>query len=83
VYDVVASTACVRKDVPPVSLAGRMKWWPRKKLEQFAVTHLSMPARRIADVFNRISEAVTQAGGTIPDYSTAHPQFREIGQAYP
>lgn len=80
VYDVVTTTAYVRKDVPALSLAGTKKWWPRKMLEQFAVTHLSMPVRAIADVFNRMAEAVTETGKMIPGYINEHPEFREVGE---
>jgi serine/threonine-protein kinase HipA len=80
VYDVVTTTVYIRKDVPALSLAGTKKWWPRKVLEQFAVTHLSLPVAAIADVFNRIAEAVTETGKMIPRYITEHPEFREIGE---
>jgi serine/threonine-protein kinase HipA len=80
VYDVVTTTAYIRKDVPALSQAGTKKWWPRKTLEQLAVTHLSMPVRAIADVFNRIAEAVTETGKMIPAYINEHPEFREIGE---
>jgi len=80
VYDVVTTTAYIRKDVPALSLAGAKKWWPRKVLEQFAVTHLSMPVRAISGVFNRIAEAITETRGLIPGYMAEHPEFREIGE---
>jgi len=80
VYDVVTTTAYIRKDVPALSLVGTKKWWPRKVLERFAVTHLSLPVAAIADVFNRIAEAVTETGKMIPRYIAEHPEFREIGE---
>jgi len=80
VYDVVTTTAYITKDVPALSLVGAKKWWPRKVLEQFAVTHLSLPVAAIADVFNRIAEAVTETGKMIPRYIAEHPEFREIGE---
>jgi serine/threonine-protein kinase HipA len=80
VYDVVTTAAYIRKDVPALSLAGTKKWWPRKVLEQFAVTHLSMPVGAISDVFTRIAEAVTETRGMIPGYIAEHPEFREIGE---
>ena len=79
-YDVVTATAYVRNDVPALSLAGSKKWWPRKVLERFAVTHLSLPVAAIADVFNRIAEAVTETGKMIPRYTVEHPEIREIGE---
>lgn len=80
VYDVVTTTAYIKKDVPALSLAGAKKWWPRKVLERFAVTHLSMPVGAIADVFNRVAAAVTETRGMIPGYIAQHPEFREIGE---
>ena len=80
VYDVVTTTVYIRKDVPALSLVGKKKWWPRKVLERFAVAHLSLPVAAIADVFNRIAEAVTETGKMIPGYIAEHPEFREIGE---
>jgi serine/threonine-protein kinase HipA len=80
VYDVVTTTAYIRKDVPALSLAGTKKWWPRKVLEKFAVTHLSLPVGTIAEVFNRIAEAVTETEKMVPGYIADHPEFREIGE---
>jgi len=80
VYDVVTTAAYIRKDVPALSLMGTKKWWPRKVLERFAVTQLSLPVAAIADVFNRIAEAVTETGKMIPRYIAEHPEFREIGE---
>jgi len=79
-YDVVTTTAYIRNDVPALSFAGTKKWWPRKVLEQFAVTHLSMPVRAIRDVFDRSAEAVRETGRMIPGYIAEHPEFREIGE---
>jgi serine/threonine-protein kinase HipA len=80
VYDIVTTTAYIRKDVPALSLVGTKKWWPRKVLGRFAATHLSLPVAAIADVFNRIAEAVTETEKMIPRYITEHPEFREIGE---
>jgi len=80
VYDMVTTTAYIRNDVPALTLAGTKKWWPRKTLEQFAVSHLSLPVGRISDIFNRAAEAVTETQKKIPDYIKEHPEFREIGE---
>jgi serine/threonine-protein kinase HipA len=80
VYDVVTMTAYIKNDVPALSLAGTKKWWPRKVLEQFAVTHLTLPVRAIRDVFDRVAEAVSETGRMIPGYVAEHPEFREIGE---
>jgi serine/threonine-protein kinase HipA len=80
VYDVVTTTAYIINDVPALSLAGMKKWWPRKVLEQFAVTHLSMPVRAIRDAFERVAQAVGETGRMIPGYAADHPEFRQIGE---
>jgi len=80
VYDVVTTTAYIRKDVPALSLAGTKKWWPRKTLEQFAVTHLSLPLGSIRQTFERVAAAVTETRGAILAYKKAHPEFRETGE---
>jgi serine/threonine-protein kinase HipA len=79
VYDVVTTTAYIKNDVPALTLAGTKKWWPRKMLAQFAVAHLSLPAKTISAVFSRMAEAVTETRAMIPGYITLHPEFREIG----
>lgn len=79
-YDVVTTTAYIRNDVPALSLAGTKKWWSQKLLEQFAVTHLSMPVRAIRDVFDHVAEAVRETERMIPGYVAEHPEFREIGE---
>ena len=80
VYDVVTSSAYIKNDVPALTLAGTKKWWPRKMLEQFAVAHLSLPAKTVSATFNRMAETVTETRAMIPGYITAHPEFREIGE---
>ena len=80
VYDVVTTTAYIKKDVPALSLAGTKKWWPRKVLERFAAAYLSLPVGTVSATFSRIAEAVTETRGTIPGYIAEHPEFREIGE---
>jgi serine/threonine-protein kinase HipA len=80
VYDVVTSSAYIKNDVPALTLAGTKKWWPRKMLERFAITHLSLPPGTVSATFSRMAEAVTETQAMIPGYITAHPEFREIGE---
>lgn len=80
VYDVVTTTAYIKKDVPALSLSGTKKWWPRKMLERFAVAHLSLPAGVVSNTFNRMAEAITETQGMVSAYMAEHPEFREIGE---
>ena len=79
VYDLVTTTAYLKKDVPALSVAGTKKWWPRKTLERFAVSHLSLPVRIVADTIERMAEAVTETRTSLSAYLNEHPEFREIG----
>lgn len=80
VYDIVTTTAYIKKDVPALTLAGTKKWWPRKTMERFAVAHLSLPVGTVSATFNRLAEAVTETRRIIPGYMAEHPEFREIGE---
>jgi serine/threonine-protein kinase HipA len=80
VYDVVTTTAYIANDVPALTLGGTKKWWPRKALERFAVAHLSLPVKKVSDMFSRTAEAVMETRETIPGYISDHPEFREIGE---
>lgn len=80
VYDVITTTAYIKNDVPALTLAGTKKWWSRKMLEQFAVTHLSLPIGMITDVFAQIATAVMEVRAEIPAYCVEHPEFKEIGE---
>jgi len=80
VYDVVTTTAYVSKDVPALTLAGTKKWWPRKVLERFAVSHLFLPVKKVSGIFSSAAEAVMATRESIPAYISEHPDFREIGE---
>ncbi len=79
VYDVVTTAAYISKDVPALSIAGTKKWWPRKTLEKFAVTHLALPVGRIGQIFEQVTEAVTGTRPLVSEYMKGHPEFREVG----
>lgn len=79
VYDVVTTVAYIPKDVPALALAGTKKWWTRKMMEQFAVTHLALPIGKISHIINEASEAVVGTRKALSEYTNDHPEFREIG----
>ncbi|MDP2158008.1 MAG: type II toxin-antitoxin system HipA family toxin [Nitrospirota bacterium] len=81
VYDVVTTTAYIRKDLPALSLGGAKKWWSRKTMEQFAVTHLSLSSAAIRQAFERVADAVTETRGRVMAYISDHPEFRQTGEA--
>lgn len=80
VYDVVTTTAYVPKDVPALSLAGTKKWWPRKTMEKFALTHLAVPVGRVGQILEQVAEAVTETRVELQEYINEHQEFREVGE---
>lgn len=80
VYDIVTTTAYLRHDVPALTLAGTKKWWPRKMLERFALSCLSLSVGEIQEIITRLSDAVMETRSMIPGYISDHPEFREIGE---
>jgi serine/threonine-protein kinase HipA len=80
VYDVVTTTAYIRKDVPALTLAGTKKWWSKKLLEQFAVSQLSLSSRVIRQTFERVADAVADTGNSVRAYMRNQPEFKNTGE---
>jgi serine/threonine-protein kinase HipA len=81
VYDVITTTAYLRNDVPALTLEGTKKWWSRRSLEKFALSHLLLPAGTIRDIFSRTAGAVADARPLITGYMADHPEFRVVGES--
>ncbi len=79
VYDMVTTAAYIPKDVPALSLAGTKKWWQRKILEKFAVSHLALPVGKIKQIFEEIADGVNDTQGMLSEYIEEHPEFQEVG----
>ena len=79
VYDVVTTTAYIKNDVPALTLAGTKKWWPRKMLETFALTHLSLSTASVSAIFERTAQAVSETKPRIKEFIARHPGFEDIG----
>lgn len=79
VYDVVTTTAYIKKDVPALTLSGTKKWWPRTLLERFAVSHLSLPISTVSNIIEKTSQSVSETRSLISGYMNDHPEFEEIG----
>ncbi|MDD2850401.1 MAG: type II toxin-antitoxin system HipA family toxin [Desulfuromonadaceae bacterium] len=78
-YDIVTTAAYIPQDIPALSLAGTKKWWPRKMLEQFALTHLALSIKEIEQIFDRVAEGVAGTRGLLADYTNEHQEFGAVG----
>ena len=81
VYDVVTTTAYLRNDIPALTLEGTKKWWPRRLLERFAQSHLSLPKGTIREIFLQAADAVADARRLMVAHIADHPEFRDVGEA--
>lgn len=79
VYDLVTTVAYIPKDVPALSLAGSKKWWQRKLLEKFAISHLSLSIGKVGQIFEKAADSVHDTRGMLSAHLTEHPEFREMG----
>ena len=79
VYDMVTTMAYIPKDVPALSLTGTKKWWPRKVLEKFAVSHLALPVGKIGQIFEEIADGVNDTQVMLSAYVEEHPEFHDVG----
>ncbi|MDD2501119.1 MAG: type II toxin-antitoxin system HipA family toxin, partial [Geobacter sp.] len=79
VYDMVTTMAYIPRDVPALSLAGAKKWWSKKILEKFALTHLVLPIGKVSQIFEEVADGVADTRGLLSAYMGEHPQFREVG----
>jgi serine/threonine-protein kinase HipA len=79
VYDMVTTVAYLPRDVPALSLAGTKKWWPRKVLEKYAVSHLALSVGKTAQIFAEVADGVNDTRGILSAYVEEHPEFRDVG----
>ncbi len=57
-YDIVCTTAYIRKDIPALTLAGSKKWMPRKQLERFGIQACELTASRATALYDECREAL-------------------------
>jgi serine/threonine-protein kinase HipA len=79
VYDMVTTVAYIPKDVPALSLTGTKKWWSRKVLEKFAVSHLALPVGKIGQIFEEMADGVNDTQVMLSAYVEEHPEFHDVG----
>lgn len=79
VYDMVTTVAYIPKDVPALSLTGTKKWWSRKVLEKFAVSHLALPIGKIGQIYEEIADGVNDTQVMLAAYLEEHPDFHDVG----
>lgn len=76
IYDVVTTTAYIKRDIPALSLGGSKKWWSGAVLRAFGVSHCGLSQGNIGRIFDLVTAAVTETMSDVRRYADEHPGFR-------
>ena len=79
-YDLVTTSVYLPKDRMALTLNGTNEWPVAKTLIRFAEGRSLAPKRQVLEIFERISDALTQTSKEVRRYSENHPEFRDIGK---
>jgi serine/threonine-protein kinase HipA len=79
-YDLVTTSVYLPMDRMALTLNGTNGWPMAKALIRFAEGRSLAPKRAILQIFERISDALTQTAKDVRRYAKNHPEFREVGK---
>ncbi|SNB54934.1 serine/threonine-protein kinase HipA [Marinobacter sp. es.042] len=57
-YDVVCTTAYIKKDISALTLMGSKKWWPRKHMERFGIQVCDLSAAKARELYEECLGAI-------------------------
>ena len=79
VYDLVTTSIYLPADTMALTLNGTTNWPDAKALRRVGQTRVGTPAK-IREIFERISEALSQTVPEVRSYIQEHPDFKEVGE---
>lgn len=80
VYDLVTTSIYLPSDTMALTLNGTTNWPDAKALLRVGLTRVGTPAK-IREIFERISEALSQTVPDVRSYIQEHPDFKEVGES--
>ncbi len=80
VYDLVTTTIYMPKDSMALTLDGTTQWPDSKALRRFGETRMTGTPAKIREIFERISDALSQTASELRSYMKEHADFTEVGQ---
>jgi serine/threonine-protein kinase HipA len=80
VYDLVTTTVYLQKDAMALTLNGTTAWPAAKALQKLGETRVRGTPAQIRQLFERISDALSQTSADIQSYIKDHPAFEAIGE---
>lgn len=79
-YDLVTTSVYIPKDRMALTLNGTNEWPTARALIRFGEGRSLAPRRAILQIFERISDALSQTSKEVRAYEKKHPKFRDIGK---
>jgi hypothetical protein len=76
----VTTTVYLQKDAMALTLNGTTMWPQAKTLEKLGETRMRGTPAQIRQLFERISDALSQTSADIQSYVKDHPAFETIGE---
>lgn len=77
VYD-MSSTLAFEQLPPGLTLHGQHRWWPRRKIADFAQSHCDMPPKRANDIMDELSAAAVAFLPEVEAAGRARPYLKHI-----
>ena len=72
-YDVVCTTAYIKKDISALTLMGSKKWWPRKHMERFGVQVCDLSAAKSRELYEECLRAIEKVQFYIEERLSRQP----------
>jgi serine/threonine-protein kinase HipA len=80
VYDLVTTTVYMPVDSMALTLNGTKRWPETRHLRRLGETRIQATPSRVAQILERIDEAVAQTTPKVRTYINDHPDFAETGE---
>ncbi len=66
-YDIVCTTAYIKKDIPALNLLGSKKWWDKKFLLRFGVESCDLSKSEVKNLYNECLVALYKVSSELKD----------------
>jgi serine/threonine-protein kinase HipA len=80
VYDLITTAVYLPKDSLALTLNGTTQWPDNRALQRLGETRMHGTPAKVREIFERISDAMTQTEADLRSYIEDHSEFTDIGQ---
>ncbi|MEA2098948.1 MAG: HipA domain-containing protein [Campylobacterota bacterium] len=64
-YDIVCTTAYIKKDIPALNLLGSKKWWDKRFLLRFGIESCNLSNTEVNKLYNETLDAVEKVSNEL------------------